>query len=68
MKGSLAERFWANVKKRKSGCWEWTAGTDSKGYGQLRLKTKGKVVYAHRSSMVLVHRQMADETHSPHLR
>lgn len=32
----------------KTGCWDWTVGKNSYGYGQFRFK--GKVMYAHRAS------------------
>lgn len=36
---SLAERFWEKVNKSpdENGCWNWTAHTDHKGYGVLRV-------------------------------
>ncbi len=33
----LEERFWAKVKKRKSGCWEWI-GAISDGYGSIAVQ------------------------------
>jgi len=30
----LADRFWEKVKKTE-GCWEWIAGVDKDGYGQI---------------------------------
>lgn len=45
--GTPAERFWPKVNA--SGvCWEWTASTDTRGYGLFRLGEK--VVRAHRWS------------------
>jgi len=51
----LADRFWVNVDKTSSpdGCWLWTAGTTTSGYGQLRLEAgpdeyRGKKARAHR--------------------
>jgi hypothetical protein len=53
----LEPRFWEKVNKEgripehdKSlgPCWEWTAGTDNKGYGLFRLN--GKIQRAHRLS------------------
>jgi hypothetical protein len=46
--------FLSKVKKTK-GCWEWTASTNSKGYGQFAVgygKTR-KVLRAHRISYEL---------------
>lgn len=47
------KRFWAKVNK-SSGCWEWTAYTDSWGYGRFQVKGKSKL--AHRISYLLEHR------------
>ena len=45
------ERFWSKVKKT-DGCWNWTASTGTKGYGQFFTGTAKarKVVRAHRLS------------------
>ena len=48
----LAERFWAKVGK-SSGCWEWTAGCNSNGYGNLRDRGAGVQWGAHRLSWTL---------------
>lgn len=29
----LPERFWTKVRQASTGCWEWTAGTTTRGYG-----------------------------------
>lgn len=35
-KPSRSERFWSKVNKEApGGCWEWTAGLNSAGYGQF---------------------------------
>lgn len=34
----LPERFWAKVAQADSGCWEWTAGRDPKGYGRFKAE------------------------------
>lgn len=48
MKGTLDERFFAKVHMT-SGCWEWVAGKDSGGYGQIgvdrRVKRAHRVAY-----------------------
>lgn len=36
----LSERFWKQIAIRPSGCWEWTAGTFTSGYGQFRVGKK----------------------------
>ena len=54
----LAERFWAKVKKRKSGCWEWTSPASS-GYGSMYVRANehpsqtSHTVGAHRVSWFL---------------
>ena len=49
-----AERFWAKVNKEgENGCWNWTAGLNTCGYGKLKLN--GKISSAHRYSYVLNH-------------
>lgn len=42
---ALAHRFWAKVRKTRT-CWLWTAGTDSSGYGNV--KVQGSMRKAHR--------------------
>lgn len=46
-------RFMAKVSVTPGGCWEWTAGKDSKGYGVFRAAWKGKDVKAHRAAYEL---------------
>lgn len=41
-----AIRFWGYVKVMPSGCWEWQASLDGKGYGQFN--PDGHMVRAHR--------------------
>ena len=33
---SIEDRFWAKVEAMPSGCWEWRAAHDPKGYGVFR--------------------------------
>lgn len=51
---TLAERFWAKVRKSK-GCWEWTGAKQHNGYGFIH--TGGHVIRrplrAHRASWEL---------------
>jgi hypothetical protein len=44
----LRERFFANVSKRKTGCWLWTAARDRHGYGTIM--ERGRTRRAHRVS------------------
>ena len=44
---SQEERFWSRVEKGE-GCWRWTGGTDSHGYGAT--KVEGRQVGAHRAA------------------
>jgi len=46
------DRFWSKVD-RSDGCWNWTAGKNDAGYGQI--KVAGKVLKAHRVSYFLRH-------------
>jgi len=48
-------RFWGKVDKSKDGCWVWTAGLVSNGYGSFRLKLNGerKLALAHRLAYTL---------------
>lgn len=48
---ALADRFWAKAKRTSSGCWEWTAGTTTGGYG--KFWAAGRAVGAHRFSWEL---------------
>jgi hypothetical protein len=40
----VAERFWSKVQKRpgEDACWEWTGAPNSRGYGLLFVKGKGR--------------------------
>lgn len=48
---ALVDRFVAKVKPVESGCHEWQAGLDSKGYGQIWAY--GKIRRAHRVAYML---------------
>lgn len=50
--GTPEERFWSKVHKTDD-CWNWTAGTNRDGYGQLRFR--GKSERAHRVAWLLHH-------------
>ena len=52
MMKTVIERFEEKyVPEPNSGCWEWTACTDTSGYGQIRFN--GTLVKAHRLSYEL---------------
>ena len=36
---TMTERFWSRVDKTE-GCWNWTGGLDTGGYGALRIPAK----------------------------
>lgn len=47
-------KFWSNIDRRDPDkCWEWRAGCNSSGYGELRFN--GQVVLAHRLSFFIAH-------------
>jgi hypothetical protein len=47
----LEERFWRQVEKRPSGCWEWAGQKDIGGYGVFSVASKN--MKAHRVSWQL---------------
>lgn len=48
----MEERFWSKVDKNgENGCWNWTAGCNSIGYGIFQLNGKQKLT--HRISLEL---------------
>ncbi len=49
---SAEERFWLNTKRGR-GCWEWTGGKISTGYGLIHVEGVG--ILAHRFSYALKH-------------
>ena len=48
----LIERFEAKFQKTE-GCWNWTASTAGKGYGQIKLPGTRRQIYAHRLSWLI---------------
>ncbi|HEX3156731.1 MAG TPA: HNH endonuclease [Candidatus Angelobacter sp.] len=51
---TLAERFWPKVNKAgPNGCWEWTGGKDSYGYGYIFTGGTPYQERAHRVSLRL---------------
>ena len=49
----ISRSFWHNVKKRRSGCWEWMEAK-SNGYGKMTVG-KYNLKMAHRVSYALHH-------------
>lgn len=47
--------FWSHVNVTQTGCWEWTEGKFSDGYGQVRLN--GKKFRTHRLAWSLTNNQ-----------
>jgi hypothetical protein len=41
--GTEQERFWRNVTILDNGCWLWTGGLNSHGYGRFYLSTPGHI-------------------------
>jgi len=53
-RGSLEERFWGRVQRSTPDCcWEWTGGTNDRGYGQIG--DGDRILYAHRLSYEWYH-------------
>ena len=59
----LADRFWSKVQKAE-GCWNWTAGASSRGYGVLEVG--GRQMRAHRISWELRHGPIPAGVHVCH--
>lgn len=51
MRRTLEERFWSKVRKT-DGCWLWTGGKNSNGYGYFAV-THNWIVRAHRIAFEL---------------
>ena len=50
----LIERFKAKYAlNRQTGCWDWTASTAGKGYGQIKLPGTRRQIYAHHLSYLI---------------
>lgn len=47
------ERFWKKTQLSESGCIEWTACLNGRGYGQFRPSKQRKNITAHRYSWIL---------------
>lgn len=50
----LAERLWSHREITADGCWLWSGGTTSNGYGELRRSRKRNVEYVHRLAYELL--------------
>ena len=48
---TFVERFWSKIDKQSEGCWEWVAGKQRQGYGQIEYK--GRRFLAHRLAYLL---------------
>lgn len=56
----FSKRFWAKVQiGSEAECWNWTASTQSKGYGSFGVG-QGKTALAHRVAYELVHGNIPD--------
>jgi HNH endonuclease len=51
MKPNDESIIWSRVEKTEDGCWNWTAGKGTRGYGHVRIR--GKTRAAHRLSYEL---------------
>lgn len=52
----FVDRFWSKVDQSdRDGCWLWTGGAQTAGYGMIWCKAKGGPVLAHQASYVLEH-------------
>lgn len=57
----IRARFDAKWRKDETtGCWNWTASTAGKGYGQVRIPKTRRNVYAHRLSWGLHRGEVPD--------
>ncbi len=53
---TFVERFWSKIDKQSEGCWEWVAGKQRQGYGQIEYK--GRRFLAHRLAYLLHHGEL----------
>ena len=53
--------FMNKVVKKKSGCWEWTGATDSKGYGKVNLRRHGGYFRASRAIFAHTYGEIPEE-------
>lgn len=56
---TTAERFWPRVDKNgPNGCWIWTGAKNTRGYGQVWIGGKERLILAHRLSLILSGREV----------
>lgn len=61
MPQDFAERFWSKVSPEpNTGCWLWTAATDTGGYGRIHAGEGRRIVSAHRAAWELSFGQITD--------
>jgi len=60
----MSPRFWSNVEKTGT-CWNWTAGLNQKGYGQLNAN--GTTLKAHRVSFEMANGPIPDGMQVDHM-
>lgn len=47
----VQQRFWSHVQKTRDGCWLWTGGSQSSGYGVFHVRH----IYGDRKSSITTH-------------
>ena len=58
---SLVRRFHEKVdKKSPDECWNWTGSLAGKGYGQMKLTSQRRQVYAHRVAFAISHGEVPE--------
>lgn len=58
-KTSKEDKFWERVSpRRKNQCWEWEGSLTVYGYG--RVKHRGKIISAHRTSFEIHHGEIPE--------
>lgn len=66
MSDAQIDNFWAKVQPT-GFCWDWTAATNSAGYGLFNIKSAGTKLRAHRISYTLLVGPIAPELEIDHL-
>jgi hypothetical protein len=53
---SFLDRYWSKVdRKGADQCWNWTASTAGKGYGQIKDEGKRRQLYSHRVAFIIAY-------------